>query len=139
MTPQDELRRREFGEGPPLRDLVGNIIDDLRGLLRGELALARAEVDDKIERSMIAIGSIIGGIFLAFTALNVLLAAVVSALIEAGMAPWLASVIVGVVVAGIGFLLVRQGIKALSLSKLVPERTAANLQADARLVRDQVK
>ena len=83
-------------------------------------------------------GSIIGGIFLAFAALNVLLLALVTALVDAGLEPWLASVIVGVVIAAIGFVLVRQGMKALSLSKLAPQRTAANLQADARVIRDQV-
>jgi len=144
MTDQDYRARTEASasvqDGRSLREVVGDIIEDVRMLVRGELALARAEVDEKINRLLVAGASIIVGIVLAFAALNILLAALVAAIDKAGLGipTWLAAVIVAGVVAIIGFVLVRTGQKALELNKLVPERTAANVQADARVVRNQL-
>ena len=57
---------------------------------------------------------------------------------EAGLQRWLAALIVGVVVAIIGFFLVRKGQNNLSASRLTPERTAANVRKDLNLVKEQV-
>jgi hypothetical protein len=123
-----------------LREVVSDIIEDMRMLVRGELALARTEIDEKLNRLMIAGASVLGGIVLAFAALNILLAALVAAIDKAGLGipTWLAAVIVAAVVALIGFILVRSGASALNLKGLVPDRTAANVQADARVVRNQL-
>ena len=127
-------------DGRSLREVVGDIIEDMRMLVRGELALARAEIDEKINRLMVAGASIVAGVVLAFAALNILLAALVAAIDKAGLGipTWLAAVIVAAVVALIGFILVRSGASALKLKGLMPDRTAANVQADARVVRNQL-
>jgi hypothetical protein len=144
MSEQDIRTRTDVGAVPQdprsIRDVVGDIIEDVRLLVRGELALARAEIDEKIDRLMVAGASIVGGIVLAFAALNLLLAALVAAIDESGLGipTWLAAVIVAGVVAIIGYILVRSGQKALQLKRLMPERTAANVQADARVVRNQL-
>jgi len=135
-----EVETRAPEDSRSLRDLINDVIDDSRNLVRGEIALARAEMEQKFERLAVAAGSIVGGLVLAFAALNVLLAALVVAIDKAGwgIPTWLAAVIVGGIVAIVALLLVRQGVKALSLKNLVPERTAANVQADARVVRNQL-
>jgi xanthine/uracil permease len=82
--------------------------------------------------------SIVAGALIAFAALIVLLDALVYGLTEAGIERWLAALIVGVVVALIGFILVRKGQNDLSTSRLAPERTAANVRKDLNLVKEQV-
>ena len=78
------------------------------------------------------------GSLLGFAALIVLLDALVYGLTEAGMELWLAALIVGGVVAVIGFLLVRKGQNDLSATRLAPERTAASIRKDVNMVKEQV-
>ena len=67
-----------------------------------------------------------------------LLDALVYGLAEAGVDRWLAALIVGGVVAAVGFLLVRKGQSDLSATRLAPERTAANIRKDLNLMKEQV-
>jgi xanthine/uracil permease len=82
--------------------------------------------------------AIVAGALIAFAALIVLLDALVYGLTEAGLERWLAALIVGVVVAIVGFLLVRKGQNDLSAARLAPERTAENVRKDIKLVKEQV-
>lgn len=130
MTPAQESR----SVGELLRDLAG----DSANLVRQELALARTETEDKLHQSMTAFVALIAGSLLAFAALIVLLDALVYGLTEAGVERWLAALIVGGVMAAIGFLLVRKGQSDLSATRLAPERTAASLRKDINMVKEQV-
>jgi xanthine/uracil permease len=126
------LESRSVGE--LLRDLA----NDVTALVRQEMALARTEAQDKLHQSVMAVMAMVAGALIAFAALIVLLDALVYGLTEAGLQRWLAALIVGVVVALIGFILVRKGQKDLSASRLVPDRTAANVRKDLNLVKEQV-
>jgi xanthine/uracil permease len=130
MTPTQESR----SIGELLRDLA----NDSTALIRQELALARTEAQDKLHQSIVAVVSIVAGALLAFAALIVLLDALVYGLTEAGIERWLAALIVGGVVAAIGFLLVRKGQNDLSATRLTPDRTAANVRKDINMVKEQV-
>lgn len=120
--------------GTLLRDLADNV----SALVRQEMALARTEAQEKLQQTIIAIMSIVAGALIAFAALIVLLDALVYGLTEAGLERWLAALIVGGVVAIIGFILVRKGQKDLSATRLAPDRTAANVRKDLQLVKEQV-
>ena len=130
MTPAQESR----SVGELLRDLAG----DSANLIRQELLLARAEAQDKLHQSMTAVVAMIAGALLAFAALIVLLDALVYCLIEAGLERWLAALIVGGVVAAIGFLFVRKGQNDLSATRLAPARTVASVRKDIDMVKEQV-
>ena len=130
MTPTQETR----SIGELLRDLAS----DSATLIRQELVLARTEAQDKLQQTLTASVELVIGSLLAFAALIVLLDALVYGLTEAGMERWLAALLVGGVVAVIGFLLVRKGQKDLAATRLAPERTAANLRKDLDLVKEQV-
>jgi hypothetical protein len=119
--------------GELLRDLAA----DVTALIRQELALARTEAQDKVHQTIAAVVAMIAGALVAFAALIILLDALVYGLTEAGMQRWLAALIVGGVVALIGFILVRKGQKDLSATRLAPERTAANVRKDINLVKEQ--
>ena len=129
MTPVQENR----SVGELLRDLA----NDVTALIRQELALARTEAQDKLHQTIAAVVAMIAGALIAFAALIVLLDALVYGLTEAGMPRWVAALIVGVVVAIIGFVLVRKGQNDLSATRLAPERTAANVRKDINLVKEQ--
>lgn len=118
-----------------LRDLVGEVADDARELVRGELTLARAEVDRKIDRLVAGVVSLFGAMLLAFAGLILVLVAAAQALART-MPDWAASVIVGAIVLVIGVLLALSARRALSMSAMVPERTIRNLQADADLAKE---
>lgn len=126
------LEQRSVGE--LLRDLA----NDVTALVRQEMTLARTEAQDKVQQTVTAVMAIVAGALIAFAALIILLDALVYGLTEAGLQRWLAALIVGVVVAIIGFFLVRKGQNDLSASRLTPERTAANVRKDLNLVKEQV-
>lgn len=130
MTPTQESR----SVGELLRDLA----NDVSSLVRQEITLARTEAQDKVHQTVLAVVAMIAGALMAFAALIILLDALVFGLVEAGLQRWLAALIVGGVVALIGFFLVRKGQNDLSASRLAPERTSANLQKDLNLVKEQV-
>lgn len=120
--------------GTLLRDLADNV----SALVRQEMLLARTEAQEKVQQTVIAIMAMVAGALIGFAALIVLLDALVYGLTEAGVERWLAALIVGVVVALIGFILVRKGQKDLSATRLAPDRTAANVRKDLQLVKEQV-
>ncbi len=125
-------------EGRSIGELLRDLASDSASLVRQEFVLARTEAQDKLHQSMTAIVALIAGALLAFAALIVLLDALVYGLVEAGLERWLAALIVGGVVAAIGFLMVRKGQSDLSAARLAPERTAANVRKDINLVKEQV-
>jgi uncharacterized membrane protein YcjF (UPF0283 family) len=117
-------------------DLLRAIAFDVQDLVLGEVSLAKAEMDQKLQRSITALVWIMGGMLLGFAALVIILQAGVDALARANLPVWAASLIVGVIVALIGAAIAYSGIKMLSLDRLAPRRTARSLKADAQLVKE---
>ncbi|MBX3486178.1 phage holin family protein [Phenylobacterium sp.] len=122
--------------GSGIGDLLGQLGSDLAGLMRKESELIRAELSEKVSRAAKAIGDIAAGGLLLVAALLVLLQALVLALSKL-MDPIWASLLVGLGVAAVGYLLVRAGMKAISLDGLKPDRTARQLRKDAGLIKGE--
>ena len=120
--------------GVGLADLVGQLGVDLAGLVRKESELIRAELTEKVSAAGKAVADIAAGGLLLVAALLVLLQALVLALAKV-MDPLWASLLVGLGVAAVGYLLVRAGKKALSPDALKPDRTARQLRKDAELIK----
>ena len=126
--------------GAPIRDarslpeLVSQLTSDLAGLVRKESELVRTELTEKVSAAGKAVADIAAGGLLLVAALLVLLQALVIALSKL-MDPLWASLIVGVVVAVVGFLLVRTGTRKVSPESLTPDRTARQLKKDAQLMK----
>lgn len=116
-------------------DLLRALATDVTRLIRDEVALARAEMSEGAHRMGAAVVMIAAGAILGLAALIILLDAVVYGLAN-HMPAWLAAVIVGGVVAVIGFVMVRKGQNDLSAARLAPTRTAAQVGRDAQLVRE---
>jgi hypothetical protein len=131
-------------DGAPLKpqrsigDLLGDLTGELTSLVKKESELVRAELGEKINRAAKALGDIAAGGLLLVAALLVLLQALVLALSKL-MDPTWAALLVGVSVAVLGALLVRMGMKAISLGGLAPSRTTRQLKKDAELIKGNGK
>lgn len=128
MTTTDHTRSESTGS------LFSDAIKHVSSLVRSEVDLARAEMDQNLRRAVTAIGLVVGGVVAALVALNVLAAAVVTGLTEAGLEPGWASLIVGVVIGVIAAALIAKGSGDLKLSSLAPTRTAENVKRDTQAI-----
>jgi len=118
-----------------LGDLIGGLAGDIQDLVRGEIALGRAELEQKLDRVIMAAIWLLGGALLGFAGLVIGLEGI-AAILALMMPAWAALLIVGVVVIAIGAVFAKSGIAMLSLKTLTPDRTAANLQKDAQLLKE---
>jgi uncharacterized membrane protein YqjE len=118
-----------------LGDILGSLANDIQDLVRGELRLARAEMDQKLSRALMAAIWLLGGALVAFAGLVVFLQGIAAALALV-LPTWAASLIVGVAIVVIGAVFARSGLAMLSLKALTPERTASSLQKDAHVVKE---
>jgi hypothetical protein len=118
--------------------LMGDVVSHVAELVRKEIQLFRAEMNEKATDAVVAIGSIVAGVVIALTALNVLAAALVTALTNAGMPATWSALIVGATFALIAYFMASRGISNLKASSLAPERTARAASQDATMVREKI-
>ena len=85
------------------------------------------------------VGFVIGGGLLAYGGLLAIVAAIVLALTAMGLPAWAAALAGGILVAGIGYLLIRSGLAALRPDQLTPQQTIDTLKEDAQWLRTQTK
>ncbi len=116
--------------------LLSDALSHVSSLVRSEVDLARAEVNENIKSAGTAIGLIIAGTIVALTALNVLSAALVAALTEAGIPGGWSALIVGVLFAVVAYAMASKGTNDLKLSSLAPSRTAKNVKRDAQAIKE---
>ncbi|KZY50858.1 phage holin family protein [Sulfitobacter sp. KE29] len=116
--------------------LLTEALSHVSSLMRKEVDLARAEVNENLKHAGVAIGLIVGAVVVALTALNVLSAALVAALTEAGIAAGWSAVIVGVLLAIVAYVMIQKGTNDLKLSSLAPSRTAKNVKRDAETMKE---
>ncbi len=115
--------------------LFGNVATDIQDLVRGEVRLARSELDQKLNRVILAAVWLLGGALVAFAGLVVVLEGGAAALALV-LPQWAASVIVGLVIVIVGALFARSGLAMLSLKNLSPDRMVASLGKDVRVVKE---
>jgi uncharacterized membrane protein YqjE len=121
--------------GHSIGQIASGLAGDVQDLVRGELKLARAELDQKLHGLITIAVSILGGALVAFAGLVVLLEGGAAAL-ALWLPTWAALLIVGVVIVVIGGLIARGALARLSLHNLKPERTISSVQKDARVIKD---
>jgi hypothetical protein len=129
MTYQDDTRRS-------VPELLSSVFRQLTELMRTEGMLARTEMSEKMSTMGAGLGLIVGGAILAMPALVILLEAAVSALMESGVAPYWASLLVGGICLLIGLALLSVGANALRAGNLIPDRTLQQLRYDANAARN---
>ena len=120
-----------------LGDLFSQLTHDLSTLMRQEVMLAKTELRQKDSKAGKDVGFLAAGGAIAYAGFLVILAGIVLAL---GLVlPWWASaLIVGVVVAAIGYFLIRKGQTALKQADLTPKQTIETLKEDQQWAKEQV-
>jgi hypothetical protein len=122
-----------------LGELFADLARDMGTLVSQELALARTELTDKATRvgkdiAMLAVGGLV-----AYAGLLAIVAAVIVLIADRGVPLWVSALVVGLVVAGIGYLLVQRGLTALKHQDLSPRQTIQSIKEDAQWAKEQVR
>jgi uncharacterized membrane protein YqjE len=126
-------------ETPSTGELVTRLSEQMSTLVRDELALARAEMTEKAKRAGTGAGLLGGGGVLALYGVAGLITTAILGLSEV-WAPWLAALVVTVVVfavAGALALVGRAQVK--QATPPLPERAKENVQADVETVKHAVR
>lgn len=118
--------------------LLGDVVSGFARLIRGELALARAEAKRSLGDATSALGKLVIAAILGITALNVLAGAAVAGLVASGMSTVWASAAVGAGLLLVAFVIVQIGLAQLKPSNLTPKRMMANLHHDAETLKSMV-
>ncbi|AWK89189.1 phage holin family protein [Azospirillum thermophilum] len=121
----------------PITGLFADLARETTNLARAEIELAKSELTEKATEAAGGVAYIAAGGFIAFAGILVLLAAAVLGLSNV-VAPWLAAVIVGVVVLAIGGILAMMGKNRLKPQNLQPNRTIGTLRDDKRWAKSQL-
>jgi hypothetical protein len=156
MSAPDTTRRESSTPGVRDERPLGEIVNDawLRAevLIRQELQLGLADVDERVERvkgeashwlaelKVELLGRALG-VAILFTGMLALVAAVIM-LLGTAIKPWLAALIVALALLGAGFLLVRRSIHVPDSPgprELIPQRSLNSIDQDIKAIKEATK
>ncbi|HKG97465.1 MAG TPA: phage holin family protein [Pyrinomonadaceae bacterium] len=125
-------------DNKPLGDLFSDLATEMSSLVRQEVALAKVEVGQKAKYVGRNVGYLVVGGAVAYAALLAIIAGIIM-LLDKVMPNWGASLLVGVLVAGIGWLLIGKALSALKQADVTPRQTVETLKEDATWMKQQIK
>jgi uncharacterized membrane protein YqjE len=121
---------------------LGTLLSDITGetveLVRQELSLFKAELQEKASRAGIGAALLAAGALVVYSGWLFLLLAAVYALTLV-VPPWAAALIVGVLVLGIGGALALIGKNRMRADALAPERTMRSLREDQAWIKERFR
>ena len=125
-------------ENLSLGELFAELSRESTTLVRQEIALAKTEMIQKASRVGKDIGFLLVGGAVVYAGFLAIMGAVI--LLLGALIPWwLAALLVGVIVAGIGYGLVQKGRDALTHEDLAPRQTLDELKESAEWAKEQTK
>lgn len=125
-----------------LPELFSDLTRDVVDLVRQEIALARAEMSLKVSQAQTALTSVAIGAAVLLAGMFIILLAVVKGvemLLPPNVAPWLAPLLVGAIVAVIGYMLVKGGSAKLTAENLMPQKTMESLKRDKIVAQEKMQ
>ena len=140
---QQQIAKEERSLG----DLFSELASETSTLVRQEVALAQTELTAKATKVGTNVGFLVAGGAVGYTALLVVLAAVVIGLTQlisflTGWqlitSAWMAAAIVGLIVGGVAYVLVTSALVKLKETELTPRQTVETLKEDAEWLKNQV-
>ena len=131
------------GSAAPADASVGDLIKamsaDLSRLVRDEMQLAQTEISAKVKQAGVGVGAFGGAGVLAFYGGAALIAAAILGLAVV-LPPWLAALIVGIVVLAIAGAVALVGKKKVSeAAPVVPERAVASVKEDVAEIKESIQ
>ena len=131
------MQGREQGrDDRSLGELFTELAQETSTLVRQEVALAKTEMTQKASRVGKHMGILAAGGAVAYAGLLAIVAGVI-ALLNVVMPLWVAALLVGVVIAVVGYILVRRALDALKREDFAPRETIETLKEDQRWAKDQ--
>ena len=129
-----ELRQQERSIG----ELFGQLSQDMTLLVRQEIQLARTEMSEKLSRFTTNLMSVAAGGFVAYLGGLALVAALILALRDlANISLAVSALIVGAILAIVGYVMLQRGMKELRRVDLSPRRTVETLKDDVQWAKEQ--
>ena len=125
-------------ENRPLGDLFSDLATDMSNLVRQEVALAKLEVTQKAKYLGRNVGYLVVGGAVAYAGMLAVIAAIIM-LLDKVMSAWGAALLVGILVAGVAWLLIGKALAALQQAELTPRETVETLKEDATWMKQQIK
>ena len=132
MQGRDSKNDRSLGE------LFSELAQDTSTLVRQEMTLAKTEMSQKASRLGKDVGFLAAGGAVAYAGLLAVLAGVI-VLLGQIIPMWLSALLLGLVVAGVGYFLVRKGLEALKREDLAPRQTIETIKEDQQWAKDQTR
>jgi hypothetical protein len=142
METHEEARVYSTKEDRSFGSLFAELTQETTTLVQQEIALAKAEMSEKVSQVGSGLATLIIGGFILFAGLLKLLDAAIygiAELLPSDLSPWLAALIVGVIVAIIGAVMLQKGRGNLKAGNLTPQRTAESLRRDKEFAKEQVR
>jgi Putative Actinobacterial Holin-X, holin superfamily III len=129
---------------------LGQLLKDLSGetttLLRQEVDLAKAEMSEKVSRvgtNLAAVGlggavALLGAMALV-AALTLGLVSILNDFMSPEVAVWVAPLLVGAVLAGIGWSMISKAMATLRQESLTPKKTTQSLQENKEWLKSKIQ
>jgi putative copper export protein len=133
-----ELRHDRSVQERSIGELFGQLSQDTALLVRQEVQLAKSEMQQKISRATRDLVSLATGgavVLLGALALTATLILVLAG--PVGLAPWLAALLVGVVLAAVGYAMLQRGLRELKRTDPTPRRTVESIKEDIQWAKEQ--
>ncbi|HYO16258.1 MAG TPA: phage holin family protein [Thermoanaerobaculia bacterium] len=128
-----------------LGQLLKELTHETSTLLKQEVDLAKTEMSEKASRVGANLGSLaVGGGVALLGALALLafaiygLQALLRQFMDPDVAVWLAPLIIGVVLAAIGYSLIKKALETLKRESITPQRTTQSLQENKEWLKEKI-
>jgi uncharacterized membrane protein YqjE len=129
---------RELKEERSIGELLGQLSQDMALLVRQEMELAKTEINEKLTRAVREVTSLVAGGLVAYLGMLTLVATLILVLHEgAGLAAWVAGLIVTAILAIAGFILLRGALRGLKRIDPTPRRTVETIKDDIQWAKEQ--
>ncbi len=119
--------------------LATEVVHHLSRLVQGELALAKAELEAKLRAAMMGALLVGAAAAVGLVALVVLSLALVTFLVDAGLAPFRATLVVLAGLIVLALVLVLTGQSRLRAARLTPSRTVENVRRDTATIKEAIE
>jgi uncharacterized membrane protein YqjE len=120
-------------EKQPLAALFSRLIADASALVRGEVALAKAELSEAATNAKLGAATLGLALVVLLSGALSLIAALILGLAQV-IEPWLAALLVGIALTGVGFMMLQLARNKMKVSTPKLQRTQSSLRADAAML-----
>lgn len=140
-----EQRASDSKSGASISQLLRDLVQDFRSLMRGELDLLKAELRDRFGRleKALVLFAVGGAVVLAAAltllyALNMGLTALFALFMPISVAVWLAPLTLAALFGVVGAMVLKNGAKVMRTTDWMPTHTQQSLQEDKRWLQTKV-